>query len=885
MRVPVRRAPETHVSERQQGYARPVQPLSVEPITRVIEGFRDQLLEEQDDRQRVGLNRELIQEVNGLQEDFVQRQHDREISPVDFAANTNAAYEQRHQALIGRLRSEGYRGELLDDFETRLGTIRQGFLERGLAHQVTQLRARAGTEIESITRATSQYAGTDWRNYPTARDMLHESIQTHPDLTEEDRTAAEHSAQAVLRDTAMRRFAIQDPNAVIAALDPQGLTAPTPPAVPGQSTAPTNETFTPAPGADRVMNYQARAHGFQSVPAEVQTLGQASDFASRVNQAGVPSSAMGLFQITGDTLRHFAPQVFGTNWRDQAFNPETQDRVAEAIFNSSKDSATSLHNRWSSLTIAEAERVRHLPWAQARVEIMQGESGGSRQPIQIARAGAPIAGGSQLTDDIQPVDIPPSQEAQQHGSAAASGQTPIHDLSAIRTGNPLIDDLDGRERLQLLGLAREQLNRVTAAQRAQMDVTIANITAEAMNNGGEIATPMPTEQQVLQAYPGPEGPQRWAQLQTVHGVGQAMTAYRTQSATDIQRSLDALRPTPGSPTYATQMQVYEHAQQAAQTLLQQRQQDPAAYVMQYFPAVREAAQHGMPQYYAALDRAYQTLGINPATAPLMTADAARELATQYRTMNPQQRFAFMAQNWSMGEDRFRRFVHGMEGTQAETDANIYALFRSYQPGPPMAGIYQDVLIGRDAIAQDPARRPRGEEVTREFRTQAASAIRDLDSATSRAIQDAAEGLYVQRGGNNNDGSLNTTRYREALRTAMGGSLPVAMGHGRASGYRTILPPGVTEPQFRGWIDRQTLYSLSIAAGNHAPYYGDLRTPVQIQDIIDSGTFVMTSPGYYMIRMASDGMPLMAHNTRPPQPFLVHMGIRDVRSATPTRPVH
>lgn len=867
MRVPVRRLPETRVGEQQLGYARAVQPLDVSPITHLIEDARNQILDGQDARQRVDLNRRLMTEVNSLQADFAERQRNPEISPIDFANSTNTVYEERHAALVGELRHGGYSRDLVDDFESRLGTVRQGFYERGLVHQVGQLRARAGEEIEDIGLQASQYAAADpIHNYATARDTVRNSIRTHPDLMEDERAALEDQQSAVVRDGAVRALAIQNPQLVIDTLDPDGLTAPTPTA------ASTGETYTSAPGADRIMNYQARAHGFQSVPADVQTLGQASDFATHVNQAGVPSSAMGLYQITGDTLRDFAPRVFGDNWRNQAFNVDAQEQIAEAIFNSAKGDATALHNRWRSLTVAEAERVRHLPWAQARVEIMRGESGGSIQTAAVDPASLP----PQARPTIQSTDLPPSQVPEQHGEAAA----PAHDISGIHTGNALIDDLTGSERMQLLGHAREQMNRVTATQRAQMDVTIGNITTEAMNNGGEIATPIPTEQDVLHIYGPVEGPQRWAQIQQSQATGRAITTFRTQSATDIQRSLDALTPHPGSPTYATQLQIYEHAQQAAQVLLTQREHDPAAYVMQYFPAVREAAQHSTAQYYAALDRAYQTLGIDPNTAPVMTTEASQQMAEQYRTMSPSQRREFMRENWSMGEDRFRRFVHGMQGTAAETDANIFALLRTY---PRAAGassiIYQDVLIGRDAIAQDPARKPRPEDVTREFRNRGMSAIRDLNADASRAIQDAAEGLYVQRGGNNNDGSLNTTLYREALRTILGGNMPAAMGHGQARQYYTILPPGVNEQQFRGWADRQTLYSLSIAAGNHAPYYGDLRTPAQIQDIIDDGTFVMTSPGHYMVRMASDGRPLM---TRWGQPFILNVGIHDVISATPAR---
>jgi len=125
----------------------------------------------------------------------------------------------------------------------------------------------------------------------------------------------------------------------------------------------------------RIMNYEARDVGIPAVPETVRTLGDASDFARQVNRAGADSSAMGTYQITGDTLRDFAPRVFGDNWTDVTFDATAQERIAEAIFNAAKHSADALRGRWVSLSPAEAERVRQLPWSQAKRIIAQGESG------------------------------------------------------------------------------------------------------------------------------------------------------------------------------------------------------------------------------------------------------------------------------------------------------------------------------------------------------------------------------------------------------------------------------------------------------------------------------------------------------------------------------
>lgn len=136
-------------------------------------------------------------------------------------------------------------------------------------------------------------------------------------------------------------------------------------------------------GADpsRIMNYEARASGINSVPGNIKTLGQASDFALTVNKANKErtgkngSSAMGLYQIVGTTMRSTAAQVFGPNWRNVDFTPQVQDQLARKIFEENRGSADALRKQWVSLTPGQAEQVRRMPWEQAREFIAKKESG------------------------------------------------------------------------------------------------------------------------------------------------------------------------------------------------------------------------------------------------------------------------------------------------------------------------------------------------------------------------------------------------------------------------------------------------------------------------------------------------------------------------------
>lgn len=883
MRVPVRRQPETRISEQQQGYARAVAPLNVEPVTRLIEGFRDQLLDEQDARQRIELNQRLVREVNELQVDFATRQRNPELSLTDFTEGLNADYTDRHAALLTELRKSGYSQDLLNDFDTRLGTVRQGFFERGLAHQLVQLGSRAEESLEDGSRQSSQYAATDpVNNYATARDDFVNSVRTHPDLTEDQRAALEDQGSAVIRDAASRALAIQNPQLIINLLDPQGLTAPHQTTLPSATgTVPSTATPTvaredfkarvrqsesggndrienPMPGATASGRYQFIRSTWVGMHRQL-VGGNMTDeqrwaqrFDVNLQERFMDVAVDGYERALGEAGQ---PITAGNLYLSHFFGPETAVRILQ---NPTTPLATILGRR-ADITFRQNPNLRRNMTGADVIALTTRAMGGATQATAVAEEApafrpapsfVPQAG--EQTASAAPIPGQPS--VQSDGTIAAEPT----DINSIRTGNALLDDLNGSERLQLLGRAREQQARVLATQRAEMDVRIGNITAEALNNGGEIAAPIPTEQEVLQTYGPVEGPQRWAQITQSQATGRAIVQFRTQSAQNIQAALDRLEPQAGSPTYQTQLQIYQAAERAAQTLLTQRQQDPAAYAMQHFPAVRQAAQRGTAQYYAALDRVYQTLGIDTRTAPVMTSEAAQQMNLNYRAMGAQQRGQFIEQNMEeMGEARFRRFVLGMEGTTAATDARIYALLRSYPGANQTRTLFNQILEGREIIAQDPAKRPRESEVREVFRAVGLNAIRDLNAETSRSIQEAAEALYAQRGGD--PVNINRTLYREALTAVLGGNLPADMRRGAVPDY-TILPPRVNERQFRNWMERQTISTLTqFGTERQAPRWGDLRTPVPIERIIDEGVFVMVSPGYYGIRMASDGRPLMTPN--------------------------
>lgn len=136
------------------------------------------------------------------------------------------------------------------------------------------------------------------------------------------------------------------------------------------------------------------------VPESVKTLGQFVTYGRAMNQRGAKSSSAGTYQINGSTMAEFAPKALGPDWKSAPFDANSQERVAESIFNwarAQRDPAAALRGRWVSLTPQESDRLVQGSWSQARGLIAQKESGG---PVQ---GGGPrvIAQGAPKSDQYR----------------------------------------------------------------------------------------------------------------------------------------------------------------------------------------------------------------------------------------------------------------------------------------------------------------------------------------------------------------------------------------------------------------------------------------------------------------------------------------------------
>jgi hypothetical protein len=126
----------------------------------------------------------------------------------------------------------------------------------------------------------------------------------------------------------------------------------------------------------------------QPVDITTKTMGEVNDFGTKLidktrndpqlglADTGKGSSAMGAYQFTNESRETYGKKLFGDNWKNQKYDADTQEKLAEAMYNDSKGG--DLSKIWTSLKkIPGAEKTgafANMPWSQAKQIIAGGES-------------------------------------------------------------------------------------------------------------------------------------------------------------------------------------------------------------------------------------------------------------------------------------------------------------------------------------------------------------------------------------------------------------------------------------------------------------------------------------------------------------------------------
>lgn len=144
-------------------------------------------------------------------------------------------------------------------------------------------------------------------------------------------------------------------------------------------------------GADAV--YGHGEHGAPETPLSQGSFGQAYDFGQSLIPltrgkvgagADKGTSAVGAYQFIGDTMESYAKKVFGDNWREVPFSFENQSKIAEALFNESKNG--NLQAVWAGLPDNRPGAYKDMSFEEFQREVLPRESGMTLDEIRAQEA-------------------------------------------------------------------------------------------------------------------------------------------------------------------------------------------------------------------------------------------------------------------------------------------------------------------------------------------------------------------------------------------------------------------------------------------------------------------------------------------------------------------
>lgn len=258
---------------------------------------------------------------------------------------------------------------------------------------------------------------------------------------------------------------------------------------------------------------------------------------------------------------------------------------------------------------------------------------------------------SRIADDVlagRKVQPGPSPAAP--GAAAPSGAAPVTRTAVLDTAPDTFRSMDWEQQDAMRSMVETRIKQGEAVYKAQVDGVIR--TAIAMHKDG-IQDPQPIPVETFDRAYGADGLRMYAEYQKSRLMGADISGFKTQSEAEIMATLERSQPVPG-PAYAADDERQRIRVQAAQSVLKQRNDDPAGYATRNSEALKGQQ--------AAL--AVPTL--QPEDRARMTQDFVRNnLAEQQRlgiasplVLSPRQTDAIA--------------TRAMKATKAEDSANLIA---------------------------------------------------------------------------------------------------------------------------------------------------------------------------------------------------------------------
>jgi len=174
--------------------------------------------------------------------------------------------------------------------------------------------------------------------------------------------------------------------------------------------------------------------------------------------------------------------------------------------------------------------------------------------------------------------------------------------------DPRFAALSYPQRAALFDQAKQEIDKRNMEVRASIETTAENAPVAIARSGGYDGY-MPTANDFVVAYGARDGLERFEQFDASVKVSQDTFAMRTMTADEIASIVEQAVPTDTGDGAALQEKSFAQISTAAQATIKAREEDPAGYVQQVYPAVAQAWQGVSDDDPASFKRALTLTGM------------------------------------------------------------------------------------------------------------------------------------------------------------------------------------------------------------------------------------------------------------------------------------
>lgn len=279
MKVPI--TPRTSAPAGELGYERPVDVTAgTRMLADVVGKYAQYAQDRQNQRQMFDVQKRLVDETINIQSDFKQRSDAEPLGAPNFTQDIASTYDARHAQMIKELKDQGYSDDAVNEFATRLGTIRAQYVAKAIDFQDKSNFALGLDSADQMVTSLSQYAGANPNDVGSALDEFKSSL-THLGLDPIEQSAIYDKNKGSILKAAQQGFAIAHPEVVLGLFGlPNEITTNSP------TNLPDGQQF--------------------SLPSYIQKLGSAEGTSKNPR-----SSAVGFGQLTDDTWVDTYKKVYG----------------------------------------------------------------------------------------------------------------------------------------------------------------------------------------------------------------------------------------------------------------------------------------------------------------------------------------------------------------------------------------------------------------------------------------------------------------------------------------------------------------------------------------------------------------------------------------------